>query len=233
MKNKITSNTAYKALAPFYDKLTNLKVFSVYKLIIGQIKDKVILDLGCGTGTLLKHYSSRNKTFGIDCSLEMIKIAKNKDKKSIYKIGDIKNFKYNKKFDIIICAYDTINHLSSLNDWRQLFKCVSIHLSDKGVFVFDYNTVEGLKNCSGTILQNIEKNYVVRQVKNTNQACLWEFHNFIKKPSGLFKYKKSVIKEISYPNKLIKKEVRKYFKIIDTIKSDNNRVFIKAMKKAI
>ena len=228
----IPSNNAYKHIASYYDKSTNLRVFKIYKSILGKINNFNILDLGCGTGTLLKHYSSNNETYGIDGSPEMIKIAKSKDKKSTYKIGDIRNFKINKKFDIICCTYDTINHLPSLKNWGKLFKNVSAQLSSKGLFIFDYNTVEGLKNCSGTILQKIGKNYVVRDVKNTNQACLWEFHNFVKKSSGLFEYKKSVIKEVSYPNKLIEKEIRKYFKIVDIVKNDKSRIYIKTMKKA-
>jgi predicted TPR repeat methyltransferase len=142
----IPSNKAYKHIASYYDKSTTLKVLKAYKYILGEIKNKQILDLGCGTGNILKHYSTNNETYGIDGSPEMIKIAKSKDKKSIYKIGDIVKFKYNKKFDIIVCTYDTINHLPSLKNWEQLFKNVSKHLSNEGMFIFDYNTIDSLKN---------------------------------------------------------------------------------------
>ena len=118
MGNEILSNQSYKQLAKYYDELINLRVFIIYKSIIGEIKNRRLLDLGCGTGTLLKYYSSKNETFGIDGSPEMIKIAKAKDKNTNYSVGDIKNFKINKKFNIIACAFDTINHLPALKNWE-------------------------------------------------------------------------------------------------------------------
>lgn len=190
MGNKISNNQSYKYLAEYYDELTNLGVFTVYKSIIGEVKGSRLLDLGCGTGNLLKHYSSKNETFGIDGSPEMIKIAKAKDKNTFYSVGDIKNLKINKKFNIITCAFDTINHLSALKDWEQLFKTVITNLSDDGVFIFDFNTVGGFKNYSShTIFKKIGQNYIIMRVKAEGQICFWQIDSFIKKSSGLFKYK--------------------------------------------
>ena len=70
MDKKLDKNP-YDQFARFYDKSTNLEVFNTYVSIIGnKIKDKNILDLGCGTGNLLTFYSANNKTFGIDGSRE-------------------------------------------------------------------------------------------------------------------------------------------------------------------
>ena len=233
MKNKIIGSNAYEQIASYYDDSTNLEVFNTYLSLIGKIKNINMLDLGCGTGILLKHYSNNNKTFGIDASLKMIKKAKAKDRKTIYKIGDIRNYQNNSKFDIITCAYDTVNHLPTLNDWGLLFKNVSSHLRHDGIFIFDFNTIQGLKNSTRTVLQKIGNDYVVRKVKTDKHVCQWIFHYFKKTSSGLFKHKKSVIKERSFPQKEIEKKVRKYFKIIETKKSGYNRVYIKAMKKAV
>jgi len=232
MKNKILSSQSYKQLAKYYDELTNLNVLKFYKSIIGKIKNSCILDLGCGTGTLLKYYSSKNKTFGIDGSPEMIKIAKTKDKNTFYSVGDIKNLKINKKFNIITCAFDTINHLSALKDWEQLFETVTAHLSDDGVFIFDFNTIKGFANYSShTIFKKIGSDYIIMRTKAERQICFWQIDSFIKKPSGLFKHKKFAIKERSYPNKLIIKKVKKYFSIINIINQDSNRIYIKAKKR--
>ena len=232
MENKILSNQSYKQLAKYYDELTNLKVFTVYKSIIGEIKGSRMLDLGCGTGTLLKYYSSKNETFGIDGSPEMIKIAKAKDKNTHYSIGKIKNFKINKKFNLITCAFDTINHLSTLKDWEKLFKTVVANLSDDGIFIFDFNTIEGFANYSGrTIFKKIGKDYIIMRVKTEGQICFWQIDGFIKESSGLFKHKEFTIKEHSYPNNLIIKKVKKYFSIINIINLDNNRIYIKAKKR--
>lgn len=233
IKNNILSNKPYKQLAKYYDGLTNLDVLTTYKSIIGEIKDLYMLDLGCGTGTLLKYYSSKNKTYGIDEMPEMIKIAKAKDKNTHYSIGDIKNFKIDKKFDVITCAFDTINHLSSLNEWEQLFKTVSINLSVGGMFIFDFNTIDGFNNYSyQTIFKQIGKDYFLMRAKTKGEICFWMIDGFTKESTGLFKHAEFIIKERSYPKNLIIKTVEKYFSIVDTLDQDNNRIYIKARKRA-
>jgi 2-polyprenyl-3-methyl-5-hydroxy-6-metoxy-1,4-benzoquinol methylase len=231
MKNKITNNKPYNQIASYYDDSTNLKIFDVYISLIGKVKNKKILDLGCGTGTLLKYYSKKNTTFGIDASPKMIEKAKTKDQKSNYKIGDIRTYQNKNKFNIITCTYDTINHLPTLNDWDLLFKNVDLHLNSDGIFFFDFSTIKGLQNSSGTIMQKIGNDYIIRKVKTEKHACRWIFHHFQKTTENLFKHKKSIINEIAFPQKDIEKRIKKYLKIIEIKKDDLNRVYIKAKKK--
>ena len=40
--------------------------------------------------------------------------------------------------------YDTINHLTLFSDWKKVFRNVSDHLKDNGLFVFDINTLHKL-----------------------------------------------------------------------------------------
>lgn len=232
MRDKTSNNRVYRYFAKYYDEFTNLKVFAAYKFIIGKIRGLRVLDLGCGTGTLLKYYSAKNGTYGIDGSPEMIKIAKTKDKKTYYSVGVIKNFKINKKFDIITCTFDTINHLSTLKEWGQLFKAVNAHLANDGIFIFDFNTIKGLDHYSSqTIFKKIGKDYFIMRVKAEGQIYFWTINGFIKNSVGLFKHKEFIIKERTYPNKLIIKKVKKYFSI-ENIINDKNRTYIKVKKRA-
>ncbi len=231
MKKNIFSNAAYKQLAPYYDKTTNLSIFNIYKEIIGEVENKNILDLGCGTGTLLKLYSKNNNTIGFDGSSEMIKIAKEKDGKSLYKISDIRDFQMNKKFDIIVCAYDTINHLLTMKEWRQVFKNVKEHLVDDGLFIFDYNAIVGLKNNVGTFFQKEKNNFIVREVSCDGDLFLWEFHNFIKSKKDSFSHQEILIKEVGFTEKDINVELKKCFKNIKKIKKSKCRTFVVARKK--
>lgn len=231
MTNKAVNNKAYKQLAEYYDEFANLKVFGVYKTIIGKIKGLRMLDLGCGTGMLLKYYSIKNETIGVDASPEMIKMAKRNDSKSHYSVDDITSFKINKKFNIITCAFDTINHLSTIEEWGRLFERAAIHLEDEGTFIFDFNTIEGFKNNSNhTIYKKIKNDYFTMRVKIEGQICFWLIDCFVRQASGLFKHKEFIIKERSYPNKLIMEKVKKYF-IVEAVINEKNRTYIKAKKK--
>jgi len=230
--NKVSSEKPYEQLAKYYDKFTNISVLDVYKKMLGKPKGSRILDLGCGTGTLLCNFSRENETYGIDESAEMINIAKTKDRKSAYSMGDIKSFKTTNKFDVITCAFDTVNHLSTLKEWEQLFIAVNACLNETGIFIFDFNTIEGFDQYSRqTIYKNIDNNHFIMRAKVNGQICFWAIDGFIKEPTGLFKHTKITIKERSYPTTLIIKKVEKYFSIVDVLKTDPKRIYIKAKKK--
>lgn len=69
-----------------------------------------ILDIGCGTGQLIKeisdHYNKVNY-LGIDVAENMIEVAKknNRGKNVKFKTSSIESFESNEKYDIIICTH--------------------------------------------------------------------------------------------------------------------------------
>lgn len=233
MKEKNINKKAYRQLAEYYDNLVDSIVLEKYKEVIGKAKGLDILDLGCGTGNLLKQYSSENNTYGIDQSSEMIKIARRKDKKSRYSVGDIRNFKLKEKFDIITCAFDTVNHLKGLKDWESLFKSVEKHLKDGGVFLFDFNTLEALKNYgSEAVFKKASSDYIILRTEVKKNICFWIIDIFMKDKCKSFKHKDIVIEERFYPEKTILQKVRKYFSIMKTFKNkDKRRMYLKVKKR--
>jgi SAM-dependent methyltransferase len=223
---------SYRKIAKHYDQFMGSGVLNVYQEMIGKVQGLDILDLGCGTGTLLKNYSSKNRTYGVDLSPEMIKVARIKDKKTKYFVGDIRKFKMKEKFDIIFCTYDTMNHLSSFNEWSSLFKKVNKNLKKDGFFLFDFNTIQGLDYCTKqTLFKKFEKNCLVMQVKKEKSCYLWKINLFLEKSKDLFKHHELNIKEKSYPEKLIFTELKKNFVITKKKNLSNHRIFIKAKKK--
>ena len=59
--------------------------------------------------------------------------------------GDIGDFWLDERFDVVICVFDTVNHLLSFEAWRSMFDAVYDHLVDDGLFIFDVNTVGELR----------------------------------------------------------------------------------------
>jgi 2-polyprenyl-3-methyl-5-hydroxy-6-metoxy-1,4-benzoquinol methylase len=98
-----------------------------------------ILDLGCGTGTLLTYLSQRlpsAKLVGLDLSSEMLKQATNKINKFQLKNIDFRNIDVNQfetaeKFDIITCL-NSFHHYSNHN---QIIKKIHSLLNDNGIFI--------------------------------------------------------------------------------------------------
>ena len=54
-------------------------------------------------------------------------------------------FDLGRRFDVVACVFDSINHLLDVASWASLLACVHHHLTDGGLFVFDVNTVGELQ----------------------------------------------------------------------------------------
>ena len=138
----------YNILAKFYDDVIG-KNGVAENFVVKYIKKynnsaKTILDLGCGTGTNLVYLNNHYDVEGMDASSEMIRLAKAKLPGVRFREDDITTFNSDKKYDCIICLYDTINHITSFSGWKSLFLKVNEHLNDGGLFIFDINTLEKL-----------------------------------------------------------------------------------------
>lgn len=77
---------------------------------------------------------------GIDRSPEMLAIARRKVPGARLVEADITAFDLGERFDLVICVFDTLNHITSFDGWRALFNRAHMHLEPSGVFIFDVNT---------------------------------------------------------------------------------------------
>jgi SAM-dependent methyltransferase len=101
--------------------------------------------LGCGTGSILARLSSVPELTGIDRSPEMLARARAKVPRAHLLEADMKSFAVGGRFDVVICVFDSLNHLLSFGDWESMFAMVHDHLVDDGLFIFDVNTVGELR----------------------------------------------------------------------------------------
>ncbi len=101
---------------------------------------KSVLELGCGTGSVLKHLAADYDVSGVDRSKTMLAIAKKKAPRARLSRQDMVRFRLPGQFDAVCCVFDSINHVLHFDDWKKLFANVDRHLSDTGVFIFDINT---------------------------------------------------------------------------------------------
>jgi SAM-dependent methyltransferase len=109
---------------------------------------RTLLELGCGTGTILAGLHRFSRT-GIDRSPEMLAIAREKVPEARLIEGDIADFHLAERFDVVICVFDTLNHLPTFELWQALFACVKEHLAEGGVLIFDVNTATKIRGLAG------------------------------------------------------------------------------------
>lgn len=89
---------------------TRREVKKIVLPLLEKNKELKILDIGCGTGQLIKEINDQHKNvnyLGIDVAENMIDVAKknNKGKNVKFKTSSIESFESNDKYDIIICTH--------------------------------------------------------------------------------------------------------------------------------
>lgn len=144
----------HKHFSEFWDKIHNVefakdRALMVLKLIkIHYPLAKNVLELGVGTGNVLKHFKDAFNVFGLDIEKEYIDICKTKIPNGNFFVKSMHNFSIDEKFDVIFCVYDSINFLENLEEWKETFSMVKKHLSKNGIFIFDMYLPIVLKNMS-------------------------------------------------------------------------------------
>lgn len=135
----------YKNFSKVYDKFMEICDYDSWVNLLENYISKYnpdgkkILDLGCGTGETLVRLDSKYQCSGLDISEGMLKKAKIKLKgKNIpLFLGDMREFDTNEKYDIIYSFFDTVNHLTSMEDLLDLFNSVKNSLNENGIYIFD------------------------------------------------------------------------------------------------
>ena len=101
--------------------------------LLGNVKDKKILDWGCGSGIYAKILTKKGaKVKGFDISPTMIKIAKEENPNLDLKVGSGTKIPFKEKFDIVVASLA----IHYLKDWDKVFKEVKKVLKKKGYFIF-------------------------------------------------------------------------------------------------
>jgi SAM-dependent methyltransferase len=136
---------AYERFAAFYDVVMDdpaPRAARVDAAIDRYRPDPAtLLELGCGTGSILARLETTASLTGLDRSPEMLAVAAAKVPGAQLVRGDMADFDLGRRFDVVACVFDSINHLLDVASWASLLGCVHRHLADGGLFVFDVNTV--------------------------------------------------------------------------------------------
>jgi len=237
--------TSYDVIARFYDDIMGDQKGSaqnIRKLIRkNNPKASSLLELGCGTGSYLSYLSKFYKVCGIDSSLNMLAIARNKLPNTPLYNNDMSSFQFTESFDAIICLTDTINHLTKLNQISDLFSRVHSHLNQNGIFLFDINTQYKLDKLSKSppIVHQFDNNYMITKVYKKRQNIYeWDLRIFEHIKNNDYKLHQLSLYERSYSLYFIKKMLVKHYKSIKAIDlnktkvtSNSERIYFTAIKK--
>lgn len=118
------------------------------------IEDGILLELGCGTGTLTKLLADKGyDMIGVDCSEEMLEIAMEKERINsqgiLYLLQDMREFELYGTVRAVVSVCDSMNYLLEIEDLEQVFRLVNNYLDPKGIFIFDLKTDYYYRNATG------------------------------------------------------------------------------------
>ena len=104
------------------------------------ISEGLVLDLGCGTGTMTRLLRQKGyDMIGVDASAEMLEIARNHpDEGILYLQQDMREFELYGTVAAVVCVCDSLNYLLEEEDLAEVFSLVHNYLDQNGVFIFGH-----------------------------------------------------------------------------------------------
>lgn len=142
---------AYTSFASVYDTFMDNVPYREWAEFIHSIlcrygaEKGIILDLGCGTGTMTEIFAQYGyDMIGIDNSEEMLELAAEKKSRSghdiLYLLQDMREFELYGTVKAVVSVCDSVNYMTDPEELREVFRLVNNYLDPKGIFVFDFNT---------------------------------------------------------------------------------------------
>ena len=143
----------FSQLARVYDAVTDDVDYDDWASFILETvtalgwQGRTVLDLGCGTGNSSYPFALRGyDVTGLDASPDMLAIARGKLPEARFVLGDFSRLRLGRRFDLVISVFDTLNNLLEPKLFIETATSVRAHLARGGIFMFDVNTTEGLRN---------------------------------------------------------------------------------------
>ena len=198
----------YSILARVYDRLNGSVDYEAFADYIEAcfekyLKEKptLVLDLGCGTGSVTLPLAKRGyDMIGVDASEEMLAAASDAvfdaiidgilpedGKRPLFLCQSMTSFELYGTVGAIVCCLDSLNYLTDDGEIEKCFSLAHNYLDPDGLFIFDMNTPYKFENIYG------ENAYVYDIDGEKGSFCAWQ--NFYDKETRLCDFLLTVFEE--------------------------------------
>jgi SAM-dependent methyltransferase len=222
---------AYADFAGFYDQVMGDRTPDIER-VRGYIRRYLpaagsLLELGCGTGVLLAGLAADMPVSGVDLSPEMLATAASNAPEAHLVQADMTSFALGVRFDVVICVFDTLNHLPRFGSWLELFDRVHEHLAEGGLFAFDVNTVGRLRRLwhGPAFAADFGQNTVIMDVTpGGGDLSIWDVRIFERLHDGQFRLHHESIPELGVPLARIREALAENFELLEEADLDGGPV---------
>jgi len=212
------------------------KFYRFYDLVMGDRSDaaryivelitdhkpdaRSVLEIACGTGSILGILSEAYEVTGLDRSRSMLAVARKKLPHARFFRQDMTNLRIPQRFDAVVCVFDSINHLLRFAEWEKTFHCVARHLNDGGLFIFDVNTLGKLQRLvEGPAWEKwFDRDLAIIKVTGGQRdRFAWDVKLFEHEKGNSYRLIHETIHEMAFPMKRILSSLRARFKTVKAL----------------
>ena len=142
----------------------------------------LIVDLGCGTGTLTQLLAKDGfDCIGVDNSEAMLAKAMEKKEESgseiLYLLQDMRELSLYSTVGTVVSVCDSLNYLLEEEELLQVFSLVNNYLYPRGLFIFDFNTDYKYREVIGDAV-----------IAENREDCSFIWENFYDPEEGINEY---------------------------------------------
>ncbi len=197
--DELMDNTPYEQWCEHIDK--QIKKYGISKpqrdaadLLTSE--KNLVLDLGCGTGTLTQlMYDKGYDMIGVDSSESMLSVALDKSQKHkaeiLYLCQDMRELELYSTIGTVISVCDSINYILEEEELKQVFSLVELYLYPGGIFIFDFNTEYKYREVIGdtVIAENRDDcSFIWENYYDVEEECNeYDLTVFVKEQDGRFR----------------------------------------------
>lgn len=221
---------SYEIFGKFYDAVMGDGSESARRvselLRVSKPNARKVLELGCGTGSILKHLQDHYEVSGLDLSSKMLSIARKKVPRAKLSQQNMVGFQIDGRFDAVLCVFDSINHVRRFSDWKKVFGRVRQHLSPGGCFIFDINTQRKLERhiAGPPWIHQFGRNLLIIDVTAlADHGSNWNIKVFEHLSHTRYVLHEEDIVEVSFPLEKIMEALRSHFVNVRVVDPDRRR----------
>ncbi|MBP3925800.1 MAG: class I SAM-dependent methyltransferase [Clostridium sp.] len=246
---------AYTGFSAVYDMfMDNIPYEEWSRYLISLLKeygaeDGLVLDLGCGTGSITELLAAAGyDMIGVDLSEEMLQIAMEKKYESGHDILYLRQ--YMREFELygtvraVVSICDSMNYILEQDDLVKVFSLVNNYLDPGGIFIFDLNTEYKYKTLLGnsTIAEDREESSFIWENTYDEEARINEYDLslFIREEGELYRKYEETHYQKAYRLEEVKEALQKagmeFVTAYDAFtreapKADSERIYVIAREK--
>lgn len=179
---------AYTSFAAVYDQFMDNVPYAEWAAYLREvltgygIGDGLVLELGCGTGTMTELLAGYGyDMIGVDCSEEMLDAAMEKREASghdiLYLLQDMREFELYGTVRAVVSVCDSVNYILEGQELLQVFGLVNNYLDPGGIFLFDFNTDYKYREILGN-----------RTIAEDREDCAFIWDNYYDEEEGINEY---------------------------------------------